>query len=59
MATGQTAKVRPTAPKKPAPAPIAPAPVAPAPITPDRAWTDPASTVDEEEEAETEWKILF
>ncbi len=55
MAPGRPTKARPAAPKKPAPA----APKKPAPVAPARAWTEPAAPVDEEQEAESEWKILF
>ncbi len=51
-ATAGTADAPPAAPKKPAP-------VGPDPVAPARTWTEPATTADEEQEAESEWKILF
>ncbi len=50
-APGRPADALPTAPKKPAP-------VGPDPVAPARTWTEPATTEDEEQEAESEWKIL-
>ncbi len=51
-APGRPADAPPAAPKKPAP--VGPDPDAPAPT-----WTEPDTTADEEQEAESEWKILF